>query len=96
VYLRRAAERIRIRYQSSARPDGDVERSFERLLLLLERRHRPRRQGETVREYLAAIDPDLRAHRVATIRERARYRGDVPEPMAEEAIRLVEELADET
>ena len=96
VYLRRAAERIRIRYQSSARPDGDVERSFERLLLLLERRHRPRRQGETVREYLAAIDPDSRAHRVATIRERARYRGDVPEPMAEEAIRLVEELADET
>ena len=96
VSLRRVVRRISVRYRSSTGSASDIEETFDRLLFLLEHRHRPRRQGETVREYLAEIEADSRAHRVATIRERARYRGDVPGPMTEEALRLVEELADET
>jgi transglutaminase-like putative cysteine protease len=94
--LRRTVERLRVRYRSPTGPAGDVERSFDRLLYLLERRHRPRKRGETIREYLAAIEPDSRVRRVATIREQAQYRGTVSESMAEEAFRLVDELADDT
>ena len=91
-YVRRGIRRLRLRYRSGDDPKTDVEQSFERLALLLERRHRKRRRGETVREYVDDIDPDPRANRVVAIRERARYRGTVPEAMAKEATELVDEL----
>ena len=93
-YVRRTARRLRLRYRPSG-SKADVERSFERLVLLLERRHRERKRGETVREYVRDIDPDPRADRVVTIREQSRYRGTVPESMAQEAIDLVDELEDD-
>ena len=83
---------MRIRYQHRIDPRTDVERAFQRMLLFLEFRYRRREQGETVREYLAAVDADSRADRVAAIRERTRYRGDISDAMADEAVRLVDEI----
>lgn len=96
LYAQRLLQRVRSRYLPRADPATEIERAFERMLLLLERRYRQRRQGETVREYLAAIEPDSRVHRIAAIRERARYRGDVSEAMADEAVRLVDTLSENT
>ena len=85
-----------LRWQPREEPATDVERAFERLEYLLERRHRERHPGETVRAYLDAIDADERARRVATIRERARYAGTVDRAAADEAIDLVDELVGDT
>ncbi|PSQ38844.1 transglutaminase [Halobacteriales archaeon SW_10_66_29] len=87
--VQRVSQSARIRYQRRSDPATDLERAHERLLLLLERRHRPRRDGETVRQYLDAIDAGPRARRVAELRERARYAGDVSKTAADEAVSLV-------
>ena len=87
--VQRVSQSARIRYQRRRDPETDLERAHERLLLLLERRHRPRRDGETVRQYLDAIDAGPRARRVAELRERARYAGDVSKTAADEAVSLV-------
>ncbi|WP_244605491.1 transglutaminase-like domain-containing protein [Halorhabdus rudnickae] len=92
---RRAYRAVWLRWQPRGDPETDVERASERLSALLARRHRPRRQGETVRTYLDAVDADDRARRVAAIRERAIYGGTVSEAAAEEAVELVDELARE-
>ncbi|MEF8853088.1 MAG: transglutaminaseTgpA domain-containing protein [Haloarculaceae archaeon] len=81
-----------VRYQPRADPATDAERAFDRLEYLLEQRYRPRRPGETPRQYLAAIGADERARTVATIRERARYAGDVTREEADEAVSLVDDL----
>ncbi len=91
-YVRRKFQRLRLQYRSGDDPKTDVEQSFERLTLLLERRYRRRERGETVREYVDDIDPDPRVHQVVAIRERARYRGNVSGTMAKEATELVDEL----
>jgi transglutaminase-like putative cysteine protease len=89
----RAYRALWLRYQPRADPATDVERAFQRLQHYLgENHYRPRWDDETVREYVDAIDADPRARRVAAIRERARYRGDVSEADADEAVRLVNEL----
>ncbi|PSP45110.1 transglutaminase [Halobacteriales archaeon QH_6_66_25] len=87
--VQRVSQSARIRFQRRSDPATDLERAHERLLLLLERRHRPRRDGETVRQYLDAIDAGPRARRVAELRERARYAGDVSKTAADEAVSLV-------
>jgi transglutaminase-like putative cysteine protease len=89
---RRLSWWVRFRRGRRTDPVSDIERAFGRLEFLLERRHRERREGETVRAYLDAIDADGRARRVATIRERARYSGTATDPMADEAVELVQEL----
>lgn len=93
LYVQSVLKRVRVRYLSRTDPETDIEHSFERMLLILERRYRKRDRGETVREYLADIDPDPRAHRVLKLRERARYRGEISEAMAAEATRLVDDVA---
>jgi transglutaminase-like putative cysteine protease len=89
---RRLSWWVRFRRGRQADPVSDIERAFGQLEFLLEQRHRERREGETVRAYLNAIDADGRARRVATIRERARYSGTATDPMADEAVELVQEL----
>ncbi|MFB6188304.1 MAG: transglutaminase domain-containing protein, partial [Halapricum sp.] len=84
-----------VRWQPRIDPETDVERAYERLEYLLEREYRPRRDGETPRQFLAAIDADERAREVAMIRERARYAGDVDEAAADRAVELVDTLVGE-
>ncbi|WP_049999011.1 transglutaminaseTgpA domain-containing protein [Halococcus sediminicola] len=81
-----------LRYWPSGSPTATVEGAFERLEYLLADEHRPRRNGETPREYLAAIGADERARRVGEIFERAHYGGTVSEADADEARALVERL----
>ena len=69
-----------------------VAGAFARVEYLLARAHRERRADETVREYLQAVRADERARRVAAIRERARYAGEVTPEMAAEARSLVADL----
>jgi len=76
-------------------PRTDIEDAFERLLYLLERRHRPRREGETVRQYLDEIGASSQARRLATLRERAHYGGEATGEMADEAVALLEQLREE-
>ncbi|MFB6104221.1 MAG: transglutaminaseTgpA domain-containing protein [Halobacteriaceae archaeon] len=66
-----------LHYQPSRDPRTDVEGAFDRVMYLLERRHRKRRPGETVREYLTAIDPPDDALAVARLREQAVHAGTV-------------------
>ncbi|WP_435076073.1 transglutaminase TgpA family protein [Halococcus sp. AFM35] len=81
-----------LRYWPSGSPTTVVEGGFERLEYLLADEHRPRRNGETPREYLAAIGADERAARVGELFERAHYGGTVSEADAAEARTLVAEL----
>ncbi|PSQ26786.1 transglutaminase [Halobacteriales archaeon QS_9_67_15] len=88
----RAYRAVWLRYQPTKDPETDAERAFERLESVLAERHRPRRPGETPRQYLASIGADERAAQVATIRERARYAGRVTREEADEAVSLVDDI----
>lgn len=79
-------------WQPRTDPDTDAERAFRRIGILLARRYRERRPGETVRQYLAAIDAPAEARRVAAIRERARYGDGIDEDTADEAVDLADSL----
>ncbi|ERH09442.1 MAG: transglutaminase-like enzyme, putative cysteine protease [halophilic archaeon J07HX64] len=82
----------RIRLQRRVDPGTDIERAHERLLLVLAKRHRPRDDGETTRQYLRAVDAGPEARRLARIRERARFAGERSEAAADEAVELVEQV----
>lgn len=84
-----------LRWQPRDDPEADVERAYERLEYLLEETDRQRLPGETIRQYLDAVDADERAREVATIRERAHYGGTVTEADADRAVELVDELVGE-
>ncbi len=90
---------VRLYWQGSrGTPEEDVERAVERLDALLADEYRPRRPGETRREYIDALSLaglDDRAERVVRIHERARYADGVPRDEAETAIRLVDSLVRE-
>jgi transglutaminase-like putative cysteine protease len=93
-----ARRTLRLRHQSATdSPSEDVVRAFERLELLLSRRRRPRRPGETPRQYVDALGPpaDERARRVVELYERASYSGHVSREEADEAIGCVDELVRE-
>lgn len=83
---------VRLRFQRRTDPETDIERAHDRMLLVLEKRHRPREPGETVRQYIAEVDADPAARRLATIRERARYAGEYSKAAADEAVDLVERV----
>jgi transglutaminase-like putative cysteine protease len=93
---RRLSTAVRIRYQRRRDPATDIERAHERLFLLLERRHRPRRPGETHRQYLDAVGADARARRIAELRERAHYADGVSKSAADETVSLVESLREDS
>ncbi|WP_135305336.1 transglutaminase family protein [Haloarcula amylovorans] len=88
----RVSRAIWLRYQRREDPETDVERAFQRVMAVLADEHRPRERGETVREYLDAIDADADARRIATLRERLRYGGDVSEAAADEAVEIADSV----
>jgi len=97
----RAYRTLRLHRQGETRtPAADAERAGERLETLLAREYRPRRPGETPREYVEALSLaglDERAERVARLHERARYGDGVSRDEADEAVELVDDLvADRT
>jgi hypothetical protein len=92
---RRVSRAARVRYQRRHDPATDVERAHDRLLLLLERRYRPRRPEETMQQYVDDINPGPRARRIAELRERVRYGGDVSQSAADEAVSLVESIRED-
>jgi hypothetical protein len=78
-----------LRYLPRDDPAAVVEGAYERAEYALGRRVRPRRDTETVREFLDAVDAGPAARRLARLRETARY-GDPPtEADAQEARRLI-------
>lgn len=81
-----------LRWQRRRDPETDVERAYERLAYLLERRYRPRRRGETVRQYLDAVRAKSRERRIAALREQARHGPGVTRAEADTAMRLVDEI----
>ena len=84
-----------LRWLPRGDPREEVEAAFERAEYVLERQHREREPGETVREFVADVRADDRARRVAALRERARYAGRVDADDAAEARRLARSLAAE-
>jgi transglutaminase-like putative cysteine protease len=91
-----AAERVYravwLRWQPRADPAADVERAFERVEYLLGRTHRPRAPGETRRAYLDDLDVDDRVEAVYSAYERARYAGEVSQSLADETVRLANQV----
>lgn len=77
-----------LRYQPSRDPHTDVEGAFDRVMYLLEQRHRQRRPGETVREYLSDIPASEAALQVARLREQAVHAGRVSAADAADAREL--------
>jgi transglutaminase-like putative cysteine protease len=92
----RLARAYRIRHQRRRDPQTDVERAVRRLELVLERRHRPRRTGESRMQYFDALDADDRVRRVGRIYERARYGGEVTRADADESVSVTDEYVRET
>lgn len=88
----RAYRAVWLRYQRREDPGIDVERAFQRVMYVLSKRHRSRHSGETVRAYLDAVGADERVRRLASLRERVRYGGDVSEEMADEAVEIADSV----
>ncbi|HET7325044.1 MAG TPA: transglutaminaseTgpA domain-containing protein, partial [Halococcus sp.] len=91
----RAYRELWVRYQPHGPATEETERAFARLEYLLAREHRPRRAGETPKQYLATIGADERAVRIGELYERAHYGGSVTRAEANEASALVDELLSE-
>jgi len=87
----RAYREVWLRYQPRTEPRRDVERAFERLEYVAAQRGRPRRPGETPRQFLEDVR-DRRADRLGELYERARYAGEVTEAEADEAVELADAL----
>ncbi len=88
----RAYRAVWLRWQPRSDPASDVERAFARLEYVLAREQRPRRPGETPRQYLAAIGADPRIEEVYDCYERARYAGETSERLADRAVELANEI----
>ena len=78
-----------LRYLPRRDPQADIERAYRRLEYVLERRSRPRRAGETPREYVTAVNGGLAAQELVKLHERSRYGNEASEEMADEAIDLL-------
>jgi len=91
----RARRTVWLLHQSSADPNTDAERAFRRLEYLASIVYRPRRSGETPRQYVDALAGErfgARARAVADAYERARYGGGVDEAEARRAVEAVDDL----
>ncbi|WP_058994013.1 DUF3488 and DUF4129 domain-containing transglutaminase family protein [Haloarcula sp. CBA1127] len=91
----RAYRAVWLRYQRRVDPETDVERAFQRAMHVLGKEHRGRKDGETVRAYLDAIEADDRVRRLAALREQLRYGGEVSEAMADEAVEIADGIVSE-
>jgi transglutaminase-like putative cysteine protease len=78
-----------LRYLPRRDPPADIERAYRRLEYVLERRSRPRRAGETPREYVTAVNGGPAAQELVTLYERSRYGNEASEETADEAIDLL-------
>ncbi|MFC7096997.1 transglutaminase TgpA family protein [Halobaculum marinum] len=81
--------------QSRSDPASDAERAFHRLEYLSALVYRPRRPGETPRQFVEALSRDRfgdRARTVADAYEHARYGGGVDEREAGRAVAAVDDL----
>lgn len=76
-------------------PAERVTGAFDRAEYVLARHHRPRRNGETITEYLDAIRADRRATELAAIRERAVYADDTGDEDAARATELAAAIVSE-
>jgi hypothetical protein len=88
----RLVRTARVRFQRRRDPETDVDVAFERMAIVLERNHRPREPGETVRQYLDAIGAPEPALKLAAIHERATYGGSVDRTTADDAVALVADI----
>ena len=100
-WSRRLSRAVWLRVPGRRRdPETDAHRAFEQLEYLLARTRRPRRQGETPRDYLAGLalaGVDDRVRLVVETHEQATYGNGVSREEADAARRAVRELAlDET
>jgi len=77
-------------------PAERIDGAYQRVAHVLAHQHRPRRDGETIREYLDAIDAPQPARRVAALRELARYRDTATTEDAQRATHLAKQYASET
>ncbi|PSQ04663.1 transglutaminase [Halobacteriales archaeon QS_6_71_20] len=91
----RARRALRLLRQSRVDPGTDALEAFRRLEYLAAVVHRPRRPGETPRQFVEALAADRfgdDARRVAEAYERARYGGGVDEREAAAAVEAVDRL----
>ena len=77
-------------------PAERIEGAYDRIAYVLAKEHRPRRDGETIREYIDAINAPQHARRVATLLEHARYRDTATTKDAQRAIHHAKQYAAET
>jgi transglutaminase-like putative cysteine protease len=90
----RAYREVWLRRLPRTDPQSDIESAYERLEYLLEREHRPRRSGESRKQYVHAVGGD-QAQRIGEIYEQAVYAGRATESLADEAVNLVEQRVTE-
>ena len=80
-------------------PRRDVERAFDRVEAVLGRQYRSRRDGETRREYVAAVQQrgtrDDRLDRLVHLYEHAVYKGAVSRQRADEAREIATQISRE-
>lgn len=77
-------------------PAERIDGAYQRVAHVLAHQHRPRRDGETIREYLDAIDAPKPARQVAALRELARYRDTATTADAQRATHLAKQYAAKT
>jgi transglutaminase-like putative cysteine protease len=90
----RAYREVWLRRLPRTDPQSDIESAYERLEYLLEREYRPRRSGESRKQYVRAVGDD-QAQRIGEIYEQAMYAGRATESLADEAVNLVEQRVNE-
>lgn len=94
--LDRGYRELWLRRSIDGSPVDRITGAFERVEYLLERRYRPREEGETRRRYVEELrGRDERVMQLYRLYERARYRGEATEAEAREARDLLGELMDE-
>lgn len=97
---RRVRTQRRLRWHREVTdPVADLQRSTERLEWAMAKRFRPRRPGETMREYhrrYSITNDDERVEELFELIERARYGGSYDRSTAEKSRILANEIVDET
>jgi len=87
---------LSVQLQRRRDPDADAVRAYRRLAVLLERRYRPRRPGETPRAYVRAVADGRfggsEVRRVVERYERAQYGDGVSAAEAETSVATVDRL----
>jgi transglutaminase-like putative cysteine protease len=92
----RTAGLLAAQFQRRRDPDTDAVRAYRRLAILLERRYRPRRPGETPRAYVESVAGGMFSgddvEQVVELYERAQYGHGVSAAEADEAVATVDRL----